>query len=130
MNIVELLQDAKVLFLGTTDANHARVRPISFIMENDGKLFFCTHKDKDVYRQLVANPNVEICCLDSKMNTLRISGKVVFSASADLQEKALKARPMLQKKFSVGDDKFALYYLDAPKAFCQSIKGDRQAVEV
>ena len=128
MNIIEFLQDSKALFLGTIDENQARVRPISFVMENDGRLFFCTHKAKDLYRQLVSNPNVEICFLDSKMNTLRISSKVIFTTSPDLQEKALKARPMLQKKFSVGDDNFALYYLDEPKAFCQSIKGDRQAV--
>ena len=50
-------------YLATTDASDGhqpRVRPFSFAMVDDGKLWFCTSRDKDVWAELSANPKFEL----------------------------------------------------------------------
>ena len=49
-------------YLATTDASDGhqpRVRPFSFAMVDDGKLWFCTSRDKDVWAELSANPKFD-----------------------------------------------------------------------
>ena len=50
-------------YLATTDVadgHQPRVRPFSFAMVDDGKLWFCTSRDKDVWAELSANPKFEV----------------------------------------------------------------------
>ena len=50
-------------YLATTDASDGhqpRVRPFSFAMVDEGKLWFCTSRDKDVWAELSANPKFEL----------------------------------------------------------------------
>lgn len=39
----------------------AKCRPFMFSFEKDGKLWFNTGNQKDVYKDMQENPNVEIC---------------------------------------------------------------------
>jgi len=81
------------------------VRPIGFVMDCGGKLAFCTNNYKAMYKQLVANPKVEIACYDGKGNTLHICGKAVFATSAETQKKALEVMPSLGDIYSAGDER-------------------------
>ena len=50
-------------YLATTDVadgHQPRVRPFSFAMVDEGKLWFCTSRDKDVWAELSANPKFEL----------------------------------------------------------------------
>ena len=50
-------------YLATTDVadgHQPRVRPFSFAMVDDGKFWFCTSRDKDVWAELSANPKFEL----------------------------------------------------------------------
>ena len=93
--VLDFLQENKVFYLATTNGSQAHVRPMGFVMEHDGKLAFCTANSKNMYSQLKANPNVEICCVAANYNTLRICGKVVFCNTEETQRKALEAMPSL-----------------------------------
>lgn len=46
--------------IDVTDRHQPRVRPFSFAMVDDGKLWFCTSRDKDVWAELSANPKFEV----------------------------------------------------------------------
>lgn len=46
--------------IDVTDGHQPRVRPFSFAMVDDGKLWFCTSRDKDVWAELSANPKFEV----------------------------------------------------------------------
>lgn len=46
--------------IDVTDGNQPRVRPFSFAMVDNGKLWFCTSHDKDVWAELSANPKFEV----------------------------------------------------------------------
>lgn len=123
--IMNFLKESGVFFLATVDGNQPRVRPIGFVMEDEGRLVFCTSNDKEMCKQMASNQNVEICCIDKEMNTLRICGKASFCTTPEMQKKALDYMPVLDKMYSVGDGKFELYYLESPQAVCQTVQGDK-----
>ncbi len=60
--IVSYLRRVPAWYLATIDAEDSgqpRVRPFSFAMADAGKLWFCTSRDKDVWRELQAHPKFE-----------------------------------------------------------------------
>ena len=61
--IVDYLTGIPAWFLATideSDATQPRVRPFSFAAAEQGKLWFSTSRDKDVYRELAHNPKFEL----------------------------------------------------------------------
>jgi hypothetical protein len=53
------------------------VRPFGSVRPIGDKLFFTTGNKKSVYKQLVANPKIEICAYGKDGATLRFSGLAV-----------------------------------------------------
>lgn len=61
--IVQYLTGIPAWYLATIDAadpTQPRVRPFSFAAQADGKLWFSTSRDKDVWRELEANAKFEL----------------------------------------------------------------------
>ena len=59
--VVEFLNANPVQYLATVGRDgKAKCRPFMFACELDGKLWFCTNNQKDVYKDLQANPYTEI----------------------------------------------------------------------
>ena len=58
--INDFLNEAGVFFLATVDGDKPRLRPLGAHMEMDGKEIFGIGDFKAVYKQMVANANVEI----------------------------------------------------------------------
>jgi uncharacterized pyridoxamine 5'-phosphate oxidase family protein len=129
-DVLDFLKANKVFYLATTSGDQPHVRPMGFVMEYDGKLTFCTANQKDMYQQLAANPNAEICCVDANYNTLRVYGKAVFCTTEETQRKALEVMPALGKMYAVGDGKFEIFCLDNAQAVCQTMSGERQILTI
>lgn len=121
--VLEFLNRVGVFYLATAEGDQPRVRPIGFVMESGGRLAFCTGNAKPMFRQLAANPKVEICCYDGQGNTLRVCGKAVFVTSEETQKKALEIMPTLSDMYSVGDGVFEIYCLDNARAVRSSMGG-------
>jgi uncharacterized pyridoxamine 5'-phosphate oxidase family protein len=109
--VLKFLAESKVFFLATVDGNQPRVRPIGFYMEHGGKLCFCTSNQKDMFKQMKANPQVEFCALVER-DIMRIAGKAVFVTSAESRQKALETMPALGAKYSVDDKIFEIFALE------------------
>ncbi|WP_371362719.1 hypothetical protein SRRS_38010 [Sporomusa rhizae] len=124
--VFDFLAANRVFYLATTSGECAHVRPMGFVMECDGKLAFCTSNQKDMFKQLMINPNLEICCVDANYNTLRICGRAVFCTTEETQRKALEVMPSLAKLYAVGDGKFEIFHLDNAQAVLQSMSGEKQ----
>ena len=71
-----ILAETPMCFVATVSGNEPRVRAFQYQFEQDGKLWFCTARSKDVFRQLQANPAVQVCAVRQDMIWLRVSGKV------------------------------------------------------
>ena len=77
--VVKFLKENPVQYLATVGRDgKAKCRPFMFAGEMDGKLWFCTNSTKDVYKDMQANPNIEISVSSPKYAWIRIGGKAVF----------------------------------------------------
>jgi uncharacterized pyridoxamine 5'-phosphate oxidase family protein len=110
--VVKYLADAKTFYLATIDGDQPRVRPMGFVMSHKGRIYMGTNNTKDMYKQMKANPKVEITAFGPDGRWVRVYGKVGFDESAETQAKALEAAPQLKNMYSVGDGKFTLFYFE------------------
>jgi uncharacterized pyridoxamine 5'-phosphate oxidase family protein len=128
--VLDFLNKVGTYYLATTEGDQPRVRPIGFVMDYNGKLAFGTANTKKMYKQIVANPKIEICGYDGEGNTLRLYGKAVFATSDETQQKALEIVPMLKDIYSVGDGIFEVFYLDEGKAVFSDMSGASRELDV
>ena len=87
----DFLNEAGVFFLATADGDQPKLRPLGFHMEMEGKEMFGVGDFKDVYKQLVANPKVEIVACKPDGHWLRYTGRVVFESESCYAEQMIKA---------------------------------------
>ena len=80
--INDFLCEAGVFFLATVDGDRPRVRPLGAHMEMDGKVIFGIGDFKEVYKQMLANPKVEIVACKQDGHWMRYSGTAVFETEA------------------------------------------------
>jgi uncharacterized pyridoxamine 5'-phosphate oxidase family protein len=62
--------------------------------------YYNTGAAKDLYKQLQANPKVELCFFDPKTKNLkmmRVTGKIEFLSDIELKKKLVEARPFLKQ---------------------------------
>ena len=114
----QFLKANPVFHLATVDGAKARVRPFGFSMIRNDKLYFCTNKSKDVFKQLVRNPEIEISGMGSDGTWLRISGKVAVDESRDAKVQAFAEAPNLLRIYPKGadDEIFVTFYFTDAKA--------------
>ena len=58
--VLQFLQENAPFYIATVAGDKPKVRPFGFVMEHEGKLWFCTSNKKNVYKQLQTNPYIEI----------------------------------------------------------------------
>jgi len=89
-----------------------KVRPFQFMFEEDGKLWFCTSNQKEIFKELQKNPYIELCASGEKMSWLRLSGKVVFSDSLVIKEKVFEVSPLVSGIYKeINNPGFEVFYL-------------------
>lgn len=111
--ITEFFKPGTTVNIATVDEGLPRVRPFQYQFESDGKLFFCTAKTKDVYKQLIKNPAVEFVATSSEYVTMRVSGKVTLSDDKNLKEKILSGNELIKSIYQTAENPvFTLFYLD------------------
>jgi len=129
---LNFLQECKTFYLATVDDGRSRVRPFGLVIEHDGKLWFGTANTKAVYRQLHANPHVEISATSPSMDWIRLSGKAVFESNSDVKRKAFELLPMLASIYQQGadDPAFEVFYLADAEVVFHSFSAYGQTPEI
>lgn len=128
--VLQFLQDNHVFYLATVDGDTPKVRPFGFVMEYQGKLCFATNNQKNVYKQLKANPKFEISATAPTFQWLRLKGKAVFITSRETKQAALTASPSLGKMYSVDDEIFEVFYIDQGEATFNDMNGGSRTVRL
>ena len=83
--VVTFLQENPVQYLATVGRDgKAKCRPFMFALERDGKLWFCTNNQKEVYKDMQENPYVEISVSSPEYAWIRLSGTVVFENNMEV----------------------------------------------
>ena len=95
--VLQFLSDNTPFYLATLTADgKPRMRPLGFVAMHGGKLYFGLGKHKDAYKQISANPGVEICATNPRNEWIRIAGNAVLDDNPAVQAEAFAALPMLR----------------------------------
>ena len=86
----DFLAETGVFFMATVDGNQPKLRPLGAFVEEDGKLIFGVGDFKEVYRQMKANPLVEIVACKPDGHWLRYTGKAVFETDYKYAEQMIR----------------------------------------
>ncbi|MDR3215849.1 MAG: pyridoxamine 5'-phosphate oxidase family protein, partial [Clostridiaceae bacterium] len=86
--------------------------PFGAVAKIDGKLYFSTADTKAVYRELVANPNIQIVACKPSREWIRVAGTAVVDDRETARQAMLDACPVLRTHYKTANDKgFAVFYL-------------------
>jgi len=127
--VLQFLSENPTFYLATVEGNIPKVRPFGFVMNYQNKLYFCTSNQKDVYKQLKANPHFEISTVSKTNEWLRLSGKAVFNTTQATQQAALDAAPFLSRMYRVNDSIFELFYIEDAEATIRNMKGESRTIK-
>ncbi len=98
--ILELINRNPVIHLATVEDDQPRVRGMLLYKADESGIVFHSGTMKDVYRQVVNNPNVELCFNDFTNNVqVRVSGKLEIVDDNNLKDEicAHPSRPFLRE---------------------------------
>lgn len=108
-SVCDFLKNAEVYYLATVDGDKPKVRPFGTVNVFEGKLYIQTGRRKDVSKQLLANPNAEICAFkDGKW--LRLSGELVEDDRVEAKKSMLDAYPNLRAMYDETDQNTQVFY--------------------
>lgn len=121
--IDEFMNEAKVFFLATVEDNKPKNRPLGFHLLKDDKLYFGVGNQKDVYKQMVENPYVEIVAL-VETDFLRYYGKAVFEETYDFSDSIVDGNEFLQSIYNDETGfKLAIFHLEDATAEIRDMTG-------
>jgi uncharacterized pyridoxamine 5'-phosphate oxidase family protein len=111
--IVDFIKKSQVQYFATVGTDgKPKVRPFQFMMENEGKLYFCTSNQKNVFKEMQKQPHVELCASGESFSWLRLSGKAVFSDDLAIKAKIMEVSPMVKSIYNSPDNPaFEAFYL-------------------
>jgi general stress protein 26 len=102
--IRQIVADAPYGCLATCVDGQPRVRPMAWIMLEDGRLWSSTYRSSGKVEELTQNERVEICFVDARKVHARITGRVDLSGGPQKKKALLKLNPKVGRHFSGGDD--------------------------
>lgn len=108
--VFEFLRDCGTFYLATDDDGQPRVRPFGAVSEFEGKLYFVTNNQKDVYHQMKKNPKVEISGM-SKGKWIRVSGNVEEDSRREARVAMMDENSAdLSTMYTVDDNLMTVFY--------------------
>ncbi|MGV8980074.1 pyridoxamine 5'-phosphate oxidase family protein [Clostridium sp.] len=111
--ILKFITDAKIFYIATVEGDKPKVRPFGFSMEHQGKIYFCTSNDKNVYKQLASNPYFELCAMSENGQWMRLQGKAIFDSSIEAKAKAFEIMPSLSQSYKTPENPiFEVFYIE------------------
>lgn len=123
-DVMEFVGKNMVFTLATCAGNSPKVRNMATSKVEDRGIIFCTGKEKDVYRELSANPNVELCYYSAdEEKQVRIAGQVQELEELDLKKDIVDRFPFLKPWIdAAGYESMAVYLVVNAKACMWSMQ--------
>lgn len=123
--VVQFLQANPVQYLATVGRDgKAKCRPFMFCLEQEGKLWFCTNNTKDVFKDMQANPEIEVCVSSPEYSWIRLNGKAVFENNMAVKE-ACMLNPIVKETYKEASNPIIeVFYLGDAKAVIAEFSGN------
>ena len=126
--VQEFLKDCGVYYLATLDGDQPRVRPFGTAEIINDKLYIQTGKSKNVYKQIEANNNVELCAFKDG-RWIRISGKLIPDDRVESKKEMLDKNPNLRSMYDENDDNCIVLYFESGVATISSFTEAPKVIE-
>lgn len=126
--VFDFLKKCQTYYLATSDGDQPRVRPFGTVNIFDGKLYIQTGKIKDVSKQIMANPKIEVCAFDGN-EWIRIQAIAVEDDRVEAKQSMLDNYPILQSQYSATDNNTQVLYLKDATATIASFTGEPKIVK-
>ena len=97
--VADYLEKTGIFYMTTVNGMQPKCRPVGLFLLKDDVLYFGVGTFKEVYRQLVENPYVEICACQGS-SWLRYYGKAVFEKDDVIAKIALEKNASLQSIYN------------------------------
>lgn len=123
--VVDFLTANPVQYLATLGLDgKPKARPFMFCFERDGKLWFCTNSQKEVYKEMRKQPCVEVTVSSPEYAWIRLSGKAVFENNMAVKEGCMN-NPIVKSQYRTADNPiFEVFYLADAKAVIADFSGN------
>lgn len=96
---IDFVNQNRVCYLATTEGTKPHVRALAFWYADETGFYFQTGSIKDMYRQLLSNPDIEVCFFNNSAQEgrmLRIAGQIEFITERSMKERVIEERPFLK----------------------------------
>lgn len=123
--VIQFLQENPVQYLATVGRDgKAKCRPFLFCFEKEGKLWFCTNNTKDVYKDMLANPAIEISVSSPDYSWIRLHGKAIFMNNMEVKEGCMDI-PVVKDQYKTADNPiFEVFYIEDPHGAIADFSGN------
>ncbi|MDR1814657.1 MAG: pyridoxamine 5'-phosphate oxidase family protein [Tannerella sp.] len=129
-DVYEFVKKCGFYFIATADGDQPRVRPFGTVAIFENKLYIQTSKQKNIAKQLKANPKIEICAYDASAGKwVRIEAKAIPDERREAKKYMLDQYPELRSMYSEDDDKTLVLYLKDATAYFSSFSEEPQTVK-
>ena len=117
--VQRFLKECGVYYLATIDGDKPRVRPFGTAEKYDNHLYIQTGKKKEVFKQIMSNPKVELCAYKDE-KWIRVSGTLILDDRIEAKKDMLDKNPNLRSMYNENDDNTAVLYFESGKATISS----------
>ncbi len=117
--LARILDEIGLQYMATIgEDGRPKVRPVQFMVVHDGRLWFCTNSEKNLYRELVRSPYIDLCgsrLLENEIRTVwvRLSAKVVFEENRTVKSLIMAKSPIVHELYGNNPEHplFKVFYL-------------------
>lgn len=127
--VSEFLDKAKTFMFLTTDGDQPKGRPFGFHMVVDDKLYFGCGTFKNVFKQLSANPKVEVLAM-ADGEFLRYDGSVKIVKDENLLNQVREIMPQIMELYDKNGWEMGLFYLENGHAEIRGMMDLREEFDV
>ena len=126
--VYEFLNECGAYYIATIDGDQPRVRPFGTVLIFENKLYIQTGKVKNVSKQMMKNPKIEICAFSGD-KWVRVEAVVVEDNRIEVKEKMLDKYPQLKSMYTADDENTQVLYLKDATATFASFGGEPKVVK-
>lgn len=102
--ILKYLKEGATGAFATVDNGKPDVRPWQFSFQENGKFYFGTANNKNVYNQLRKNPFAVFTTTTEDFVTVRLYGEVIFTNDLNVKEKMLEKQEGIKNMYKSADN--------------------------
>ena len=109
-----VMADAKFPMLASIDGDQPRLRPVSPVKTDGFTVYVANLKAYHKTQEIAANPKVELCYMDSRLDQVRITGTAEVLEDADEIQSIWDGNPLLRQYLGTPDNPMLIIYKIVP----------------